>query len=82
MITRGTRLSPQYVQALNLIDLEFHGEPSVLEAWRELQDHYSDWGRMSDADSAAAANRLNERVVDLLSELLIKMGTRSWLSLR
>ena len=42
MTYRGTRLAPAFVQALNLIDLEFKGrrDKAVLDAWKELQDHY------------------------------------------
>ncbi len=47
MSYRATRLAPLFVQALNLIDIEFteRSEKPVRDAWKELQDHYSDWGR-------------------------------------
>ena len=78
MTYRGTRLAPAFVQALNLIDLEFKGprDKAVLDAWKELQDHYSEWGRKSDADSTAQATVLNDRALELLSTLLVNMGGR------
>ena len=47
MAYRAIQLTPVFVQALNLIDLEFTevSEKPVRDAWRELQDHYADWGR-------------------------------------
>lgn len=43
MATRGTILSPQHVEALNLIDIEFNPrdrkEKKVLDAWRVYRDH-------------------------------------------
>ncbi len=78
MTYRGTRLAPAFVQALNSIDLEFKGrrDKAVLDAWKELQDHYSEWGQKTDADAAAQATTLNERALDLLSILLVTMGAR------
>jgi hypothetical protein len=75
MTSRGTRLAPRFVEALNLIDLEFKGEAPVLNAWKELQDHYFEWGQKSDAESAAEAKELNNRAVELLSDLLMRMGS-------
>jgi hypothetical protein len=43
MATRGARLSPQHVQALNMIDLEFSSdnpkEKTVLDAWKTYLEH-------------------------------------------
>jgi hypothetical protein len=46
MSNRATRLKLEFVQALNLIDIEFlePGEKGVRDAWKELNDHYTDWG--------------------------------------
>jgi hypothetical protein len=53
MATRAARVSPEHVQALNMIDLAFYGqrvlgihrrsksEKAVLDAWREYHDHLS-----------------------------------------
>lgn len=51
MASRAARVSPEHVQALNMIDLAFYGqhifgihrrsksEQSVIDAWREYHDH-------------------------------------------
>lgn len=51
MATRAGRVSPEHVQALNMIDLAFYGnrvlgihrrkktEQAVIDAWREYRDH-------------------------------------------
>jgi len=47
MSNRGARLSPSYVQSLNLIDVEFTGtdekEKAVRAAWRELLDLFQNF---------------------------------------
>jgi hypothetical protein len=47
MSNRVTRLSPNYVHALNLIDVEFTGnddrEKAVREAWKELLDLFQNY---------------------------------------
>jgi hypothetical protein len=46
MSFRATALSPHFVQALNLIDVEFDGnnekEKAVRNAWKVLLDHFGD----------------------------------------
>jgi len=76
MSFRATRLSPAYVQALNLIDIEFTdpSEKPVRDAWKELQDHYSDWGRKAPEQRKVDEKRDPERADELLAELLVKMG--------
>lgn len=39
MRTRRTRLNPEHVEALNLVEIEFHGEDAVLSAWRSYWNH-------------------------------------------
>ena len=43
MATRAARISPEHVQALNMIDFEYYGggrrEQEVREAWNEYRDH-------------------------------------------
>lgn len=70
MANRATRINPNFVQALNSIDMEFtaEDEKEVRDAWRELLDHYNDWAKMGDE----VANV--RKATDLLSELLVKMG--------
>ncbi|HKW16599.1 MAG TPA: DUF6680 family protein [Terriglobales bacterium] len=61
MSNRATRLSPQYVQALNLIDVEFTAanpkEKGVRDAWKELNDLYSNYKETPNA--ADKATELN-----------------------
>jgi hypothetical protein len=69
MSNRSTRLTYQYVQALNLIDVEFTGssdkEKAVREAWKELHDLYSNYKTTPNAE---------ERSTDLNIALLGAMA--------
>lgn len=71
MATRATNLSPQHVQALNSIDLEFSRKPpaerAVADIWQQYLDHL---GR-----TEMEAEAWNNRRVDLLVDLLHAMGT-------
>lgn len=53
MSNRATRVSPLYVQALNLIDVEFTAsdekEKAVRDAWKELNDLYSNYNTTPNA---------------------------------
>lgn len=39
MATRATNLSPEHVQALNAIPIEFYGKKKILDKWEEYYDH-------------------------------------------
>ena len=69
MSNRITRLNPAFIQALNLIDVEFIAngsqEKGVRDAWKELNDLYSNYGTTPNAE---------EKVTELLSALLSVMG--------
>lgn len=62
-------MSPAYIQALNLIDIEFAGddprEKEVIKAWRELMDAYSSYKDLQNA---------NERVNEHTATMLESMG--------
>jgi len=77
MSLRATFLAPAFVQALNLIDIEFTdaSEKPVRDAWKELQDHYSDWGRKTAEQGKSDESKDVERAGELRAELLVKMGT-------
>jgi hypothetical protein len=66
---RVTRLSPVYVQALNLIDVEFTGddqkEQAVRERWKELRDVYDNYKTTPNAE---------EKSTDLNAALLAAIG--------
>jgi hypothetical protein len=76
MTFRPTRLAPQFIQALNMIDIEFveESERPVRDVWRELHDHYTDWGRKTDEQLRQEGNANVERSDDLIAELLVRMG--------
>jgi hypothetical protein len=69
MSFRVTRLSPLYVQGLNLIDVEFTGnnekEKAVRDAWKELNDLFSNYRTTTNAE---------EKSNDLNAVLLAAMG--------
>lgn len=74
MSFRATVLAPSFVQALNLIDVEFDAdntkEKAVRNAWKSLLDHYVDLTRAKDPNSET----LTERGIQLRAELLMAMG--------
>jgi hypothetical protein len=74
MSFRATAISPTFVQALNLIDVEFDGdndeEKAVRNAWKVLLDHYLDLGRIPEPNTPA----LTDRSIQLKTTLLLLMG--------
>ncbi len=77
MATRGQALSPDHVQALNMIDLEFtqESEEPIRAAWREYSNHLNSEFPREGGDLEARRVFWQERVQDLLAGLLGKMGT-------
>lgn len=71
MMNRATRLAPAYVQALNLIDVEFKSDSKadkrIRTAWKVLLDHLA-----SDQTAPGAG----DRATDLTANLLSAMGQR------
>jgi hypothetical protein len=69
MSYRVTRLSPPYVQALNLIDVEFTGDDekakAVRERWKELRDVYNNYKTTPNPE---------EKSTDLNAALLAAIG--------
>jgi hypothetical protein len=76
MSNRATRWNPVCVQALNMIDIEFtdKSEKEIRDAWRELLDHYNDWGRKTPQQRQVDDTKDIETATNLLAELLVKMG--------
>jgi hypothetical protein len=72
MSFRATALAPQFVQALNLIDVEFDNkneqEKAVRTAWKILLDHF---GELAKPNQPAD---INEKTATLTTNLLIAMG--------
>ena len=72
MSFRATVLSPQFVQALNLIEVEFTAnndrEKAVRTAWKVLLDHFGELGNPDTPPNA------HEKTATLTTNLLIAMG--------
>lgn len=72
MATRAATVSPQHVQALNMIDLEFQGVKyrGATDAWKTYLDHLGHYPKDDEKQQPIWADRR----VDLLSNLLMQMG--------
>ena len=74
MSFRATALAPSFVQALNLIDVEFNRdndkEKAVRNAWKVLLDHYVDLTTAKEPNSDAQI----EKGRHLRANLLMAMG--------
>jgi len=73
MATRAANVSPDHVQALNMIDLEFRGKrfKPVTDAWKAYLDHLASFPKDEDE---ATQKRWGEKRVDRLTTLLLEMG--------
>lgn len=78
MANRVTRLNPNFVQALNSIDMEFNAasesEQAIRDAWKELNNHYAEWGAKSEQQRKEDDKADIEKATNLLTELLLMMG--------
>jgi len=82
MATRASRLSPDHVQALNMIDLAFNGgsrsrqrtETDVLDAWRDYLDHLN--SRFNEQSADRWNEKQNEFLITLLSSMAADLGLR------
>jgi len=84
MATRATRVAPQHVEALNMIDIEFYGrkifrfrhqngkEKKVSEAWKEYHDHLNQ--PFEEEEFKSWVKRGDELFTDLLYEMAISIG--------
>jgi len=72
MATRAATVSPEHVQALNMIDLEFRGTRyrPVTAAWKTYLDHLGSYPKDDEKRQAV----WGERRIDLLTSLLLDMG--------
>lgn len=73
MTSRRTPLSPERVQALNLIEVEFFGKQAVLNRFSDLLEVYNDQVRWKSEDSDVRTSVLQE-VDDKTVLLLQEMG--------
>jgi len=78
MATRGTRVSPDHVQALNMIELSFIGKwqskkwQAVVDAYRVYFDRLCE--KLGDSPDQATLVRWNDRCDDLFVELMFEMS--------
>lgn len=69
MRTRREVLSPDFVGALNLIEVEFHGEDAVIQAWKELLKIYNKVPAKEADEVQAELKAMDDRRVDLLDAM-------------
>jgi hypothetical protein len=75
MKTRRTWANPEHVEALNLVEIEFHGKSKVLKAYKDLFNFFvQDNAKRSDEDDESYLKRKAEHHSDLLSALLLEMS--------
>ena len=82
MATRAARMSPEHVQALNMIDLAFNGgsrsrrrtETEVLDAWRDYLDHLT--SSITEQNADRWRERQNELFIILLSTMASDLDLR------
>lgn len=74
MATRATPLSPLHVEALNMIDIVFHKDKNIVNAWKLLLDNFANYPNDPKDPNyqtklAASAEKSNELLTELLSEM-------------
>jgi hypothetical protein len=73
MLTRATDMSPQHIEALNGVEVEFYAkdgpDKKVLDCWHIYINHVN-----SPQKEGAAAERWTEKRRDLLVDLIYAMG--------
>jgi hypothetical protein len=69
MATRANRLSRDHVNALNRIDVEFHGEKGIRQAWRAYLDSLSQPGFVTEV-RAAERDRLFVEMLSVIAKAL------------
>lgn len=85
MATRGSRLSPEHVRSLNMIDLTFYGksaskrtkmEQDVLDAWKEYLDHLYELFPEDQAEAKVVQAQREELMTNLLSAIATERGLK------
>jgi hypothetical protein len=70
MATRALNLSPQHVEAINSVPIDFYQDKSVIDAWEEYFDHLS---RSGEGDAVWGQKRV-DLFVKLLAAIAKKVG--------
>lgn len=77
MRTRAAKISPAHVDALNLVEIEFHNAPKVKEAWQRYMENLA---AQTPAESGAQSNfylRREQLFIKLIQEVANKVGLKS-----
>lgn len=86
MATRAARLTPDHVQALNMIDLVFYGgfffgihhrnrkEQAILDAWKEYHDNLGEGANLIEAQQQAHYAKREELFLNLLYAMAQDVG--------
>lgn len=69
MATRGYNISPEHVQALNMLDIEFYNVKPIQESWNIYRDHLN-----SSSEYGANFTEWNKKRVDYLVDLLYSLS--------
>jgi hypothetical protein len=72
MATRPTRISWEHVRALNMIDIEFYRQQSVIDKWRIYHDHLGE--NLPDVPAGEWIRRGEELFMDLLFAMSQHLG--------
>jgi hypothetical protein len=86
MATRAARLSPDHVQALNMIDIVFYGgsllgvrkrskrEQAVLDAWKEYHDNLCEGANLPEAQQQVHYSKRDELFLNLVHAMSQDVG--------
>jgi hypothetical protein len=86
MATRAARLSPEHVQALNMIDIVFYGgsflgfrrrskqEQAVLDAWKEYHDNLGEGADLPELQQQAHYSKRDELFLNLVHAMSQDVG--------
>lgn len=72
--TRGVRLNPDHVWALNLIPIEFNGVPAVVASWRTYLEHLNFPEPHDPAHKSAFFHERDKRLMALIEAIASNVG--------
>jgi len=75
MATRAAILSPQHVEALNRIDIDFYDNEKVKQAWKTLLDNFEHCPQdVNNPNYSTLVSQWSNKSEDLLVDLLYEMA--------